>query len=386
MKNNPFRKRTGILPSYFTGRENELNELKKIYNSTKMGVPGHLILYGPKGIGKTSLLLKFQEKITNLDDVYSVRIPLIGGNFEDIYSLIIEKCSDTLDINIGHFWEKISSLGINIPFIGGVSVSREIPKTSPAVAFEKILNVIYDELDSDNPVLILLFDDLQRIMGNDETMKILSILQNALVELNLKGKNIMFVATGSEDIFNKIQDKLDSAVRIFEPYLIGPLSYGEVCDAINIPAEEQSVAFEEDVLKEIYELSNGIPYYMQILAYSCFEENNDDDKVTMVEFEKASVYALNILAQREFKSLFSKSTTEERKILCLMAESDKTILSYSHIKENANLNSEPSALLKNLVNKNMIIKPSRGKYKLKNNLFKLYLQNLRINQETGLIN
>ena len=39
MKNNPFRKRTGILPSYFTGRENELNELKKIYNSTKIEFP-----------------------------------------------------------------------------------------------------------------------------------------------------------------------------------------------------------------------------------------------------------------------------------------------------------------------------------------------------------
>ena len=384
MKTNPFRKRTGILPSYFTGRENELNELKKIYNSTKMGVPGHLILYGPKGIGKTSLLLKFQEEITNVTDVYSVRIPLIEGNFEDIYSLIIEKCSDTLNINIGHFWEKISSLGINIPFIGGVSVSREIPQTSPAVAFEKILNVIYDELDSDNPVLILLFDDLQRIMGNDETRKILSILQNALVELNLKGKNIMFVATGSEDIFNKIQDKLDSAVRIFEPYLIGPLSYDEVCDAINIPSKKQNVAFEEDVIKGIYELSNGIPYYMQILAYSCFEEANDD-KVTIDEFKKASVYSLNILAQREFKALFAKSTTEERKILCLMAESEETILSYSHIKENAHLNSEPSALLKSLINKNMIIKPARGKYKLKSNLFKLYLQSLRINQDTGLI-
>ena len=386
MKNNPFRKRTGILPSYFTGRENELNELKKVYNSTKMGVPGHLILYGPKGIGKTSLLLKFQDEINHLDEVYSVRIPLMEGNFEDVYSLIIEKCSDTLDINIGHFWEKISSLGINIPFIGGVSVSREIPKTSPVVAFEKILNVIYDELGSDNPVLILLFDDLQRIMGNDETMKILSILQNALVELNLKGKNIMFVATGSEDIFNKIQDKLDSAVRIFEPYLIGPLSYSEVCDAIIIPSEKQGVVFEEDVLKEIYGLSNGIPYYMQILAYSCFEESNDDDEVTMIEFKRASRYSLNILDQREFKALFSKSTAEERKILCLMAESDETILSYSYIKDNANLNSEPSALLKNLVNKNMIIKPSRGKYKLKSNLFKLYLQNLRINQETGLIN
>ena len=350
-----------------------------------MGVPGHLILYGPKGIGKTSLLLKFQEEITNVTDVYSVRIPLMEGNFEDIYSLIIEKCSDTLNINIGHFWEKISSLGINIPFIGGVSVSHEIPQTSPAVAFEKILNLIYDELDSNNPVLILLFDDLQRIMGNDETRKILSILQNALVESNLKGKNIMFVATGSEDIFNKIQDKLDSAVRIFEPYLIGPLSYGEVCDAINIPIKKQNVVFEEDVIKGIYELSNGIPYYMQILAYSCFEEANNDDAVTIDEFKKASVYSLNILAQREFKSLFAKSTTEERKILCLMAESEETILSYSYIKENAHLNSEPSALLKSLINKNMIIKPARGKYKLKSNLFKLYLQSLRINQDTGLI-
>ena len=246
--------------------------------------------------------------------------------------------------------------------------------------------MIYDELDSDNPVLILLFDNLQRIIDNDETMKILSILQNALVELNLKGKNIMFVATVSQDLFNKIQDKLDSAVRIFEPYLIGPLSYREVCDAINTPAEKQGVVFEEDVLKEIYKLSNGIPYYMQILAYSCFEEINDDNKVTLTEFKKASMHSLNILAQQEFKELFSKSTREERKILCLMAESNETILSYSYIKDNANMNSEPSVLLKNLVKKNMIIKPSRGKYKLKNNLFKLYLQNLRINQETGLIN
>ena len=386
MENNPFRKRTGILPSYFTGREKELNELKEIYLSTKSGVPGHLILYGSKGIGKTSLLLKFQDEISNLDDVYPVRIPLMEGNFEDIYTLIIEKCSEALDISIGHFWEKISSLGINIPLIGGISLSREIPKTSPAVAFEKILNVIYDELDSDNPVLILLLDDLQRIMGNDETMKILSILQNALVELNLKGKNIMFVATGSEDIFYSLQDKLDSAVRIFEPCLIGPLSYDEVCEAINVPIKELNVVFEEDVLKEIYELSDGIPYYMQILAYNCFEVVNENNEVTMGEFKKASLKSLNILAQREFKVLFSKSTTEERKILCLMAESDETILSYSYIKDNAHLNSEPSALLNNLIKKNMVIKPSRGKYKLKNNLFKLYLQNLRINPNTGLIN
>ena len=376
MNNNPFRRRTGILPSHFTGRKNELNELKKTYESTKHGVPGHIILYGLKGIGKTSLLLKFQKEISNFDEVYTVRIPLIEGKFDDIYSLIVEKCSNSLNVSTSHFWEKITSLGINVPLMGGISLSREIPKSSPSFAIEKILEVIYGELKSKNPVLILLFDDLQRIMNNDETMRILSILQNALIELNLAGKNIMFVATGSEDIFYTIQDKLDSAVRIFEPYLINPLSYGEICEAINVPCEKLNVSFDEDVLKRIYELSSGIPYYMQILAYCCFEEINEDNIVTINEFKKAEIACLNILARREFKRLFSKSTPEERKILCLMAESNETIFSYSYIKDNANLNSEPSGLLKSLIDKNMLIKPSRGKYKLKNNLFKLYLQNL----------
>jgi hypothetical protein len=46
---NPFRKRTGIFPSYFTGREDELNELREIYESTREGAAGHIIIYGPKG-------------------------------------------------------------------------------------------------------------------------------------------------------------------------------------------------------------------------------------------------------------------------------------------------------------------------------------------------
>lgn len=222
MKNNPFRKQTGNIASHYTCHEKELNELEEAYYSTKNGIPNHLILYGPKGIGKTSLLLKFEEKIADFDDAYSLRIPLSKGSFKDIYTLIIEKCSDTLNIN--NIPDKITSLGINIPLKGEMTISDEIPKTSPAFAFEKMLNVIYDELDSKNPVLIILFDDLQNIMDNNEEMKILSILQIALVEANLKGKNIMFAATISQETYDKIEDKSDSAVRIFEPILIETLS------------------------------------------------------------------------------------------------------------------------------------------------------------------
>lgn len=76
--------------------------------------------------------------------------------------------------------------------MGGISLSREIHKSSPSFAIEKIIEVIYGELKPKNSVLILLFNDLQRIMNNNEIMIVLCILQNALIELNLERKNIMF--------------------------------------------------------------------------------------------------------------------------------------------------------------------------------------------------
>lgn len=379
---NPFRKRTGIFPSYFTGREDELSELRDIYESTRQGAAEHIIIYGPKGIGKTCLLLKFQDEIKNIKEVYPVRIPLVEGNFNDIYSLIVDKCADTLHIKVSHFWDKIESLGFNIPMVGGLNVSRNIPTTSPSVAIEKILKTIYEELNGENPVLILLFDDLQRIISDDGPNKVLSILQSALVELNLKGMNIMFVATGSHDIFSQIQDHVDSAVRLFEPYELKPLTFKELRDAVVIPAKKDGIMFDEDVIEIIFEISEGIPYYMQVIAYKCFDEAVES-KVGVKEFEKAFPQSLNILAQREFKGMYEKSTTEERKILALMAESDKEVFSYADIKSDSNLKSEPSTLLKRMLEKNLIVRKERGKYKLRDRVFKEYLRKTKPYKENG---
>jgi AAA+ ATPase superfamily predicted ATPase len=379
---NPFRKRTGIFPSYFTGREDELNELREIYGSTRAGAAGHIIIYGSKGIGKTCLLMKFEGELKNTEDVYPVRISLVEGSFDDIYSLIVDKCSDALGIKVSHFWDKITSLGVNIPLVGGMTVSREIPTTSPSVALEKILKTIYGELDGENPVLVLLFDDLQRIISDNGPTKVLSILQNALVELNHKGMNIMFVATGAHDIFSQIQDHLDSAVRIFEPYELKPLSIDELRDAIVIPAKEKDVEVTEEVIETIYNISEGIPYYMQVIAYNCFEEAANN-KIKIEEFEKSFQRSLDLLAQREFRGMYEKSTNEERKILGLMAESEKDVISYKEIKEGLDSKSEPSSWLRNMEGKNLIVKQSRGKYQLRDRIFKEYLRTMQPYKENG---
>ncbi|BDZ66588.1 AAA family ATPase [Methanobacterium ferruginis] len=382
---NPFKRRTGVLPSYFTGRENELKELKRIFDSTKEGDSGHIVVYGPKGIGKTCLLLKFQEELRNTKEVYAIRIPLVEGTFNDIYSLIVDKCADSLEIKVSSFWESIKGMGVNIPFIGGFTVSKEIPPTSPSVAIEKILKAIYEKLGGKDPVLILLFDDLQRILANEDTQRVLSILQNALVELNLQGMKIMFVATGSFDIFSKIQEYTDSAVRIFDPYELRPLSLNEVREAITIPSRNEGISFTEDVIKRIYAVSEGNPYYLQVVAHNCFEEAVNS-KVSMAEFEKAFPTALSFLAQREFRGMYETAANEEKKILAIIAENNSDVLAYKEIKENKNIKSEPSKVLKNMIEKNLILKEARGRYKLRDEMFREYLRTLKPYKENGTLN
>lgn len=78
--------------------------------------------------------------------MYAIRIPLFEGSFNDIYSLIVDKCADSLNFKVSSFWKSIKEMGVDIPLVGGFTVS---------------------------------------------TQRVLSILQNALVELNLKGMKIM---------------------------------------------------------------------------------------------------------------------------------------------------------------------------------------------------
>jgi hypothetical protein len=224
---------------------------------------------------------------------------------------------------------------------------------------------------------------LQRIIINENTQRVLSILQNALVELNLKGLKIMIVATGSYDIFSKIQDYTDSAVRIFDPYELMPLSPEEVKNGIQVPSEKHGKSFTNEVIEQIYQISEGNPYYVQVMAHNCFEESCKT--VEMENFESAFPSALNFLAQREFRGMYEKSSSEERRILALMAENKSDVLSYKEIKENNPKKSEPSSLLRNMTEKNLILKESRGKYKLRDRMFKEYLRTTKIYEKNGTI-
>lgn len=81
--------------------------------------------------------------------------------------------------------------------------------------------------------------------------------------------------------------------------------------------------------------------------------------------------------------MYETAANEEKKILAIIAESKFNVLAYKEIKESKNIKSEPSKVLKNMVEKNLIIKEARGRYKLRDKMFREYLRTLKPYKENG---
>lgn len=81
--------------------------------------------------------------------------------------------------------------------------------------------------------------------------------------------------------------------------------------------------------------------------------------------------------------MYETASNEEKKILAIIAESISDVLTYKEIKENKNIKSEPSKVLRNMALKNLILKEARGKYKLRDKMFKEYLRTLKPYKENG---
>jgi len=125
MEKNPFRPGNTVEPEYFVGREKEIKTYLKSLNQSKFGNPQHIAIMGERGIGKSSLLRKF-ESITNPKDHLVIRRDLDSSlqSISDlvIFILMIIKAEGVMNVGskISDFFKNVSwsvsagAIGVNI--------------------------------------------------------------------------------------------------------------------------------------------------------------------------------------------------------------------------------------------------------------------------------
>jgi len=369
---------TGMLPEVFVGRVRELNELQSALKAAISGRAEQTIMYGSFGIGKTSILIKFKEE--NKGSASIVRIPLyVTDNITEICDLILRESRSQLHLRSIILVERLMELGFT--FLG-VSANLTLAKVemNPQSALKSIFETIYDAGFKKKP-LVFLMDDLHRICGekSEKSRTILSILSNVLLQMNQEGKKIMFVGTGTYDIFKFIREQDESSVRIFHPLEIKPLTREEVAEALTTSARKLDVRIDKGVMDNVYECSEGIPYYVQILGYYCFEER-ENKSITQESFRSGYERTLTDLADKDFRNIFNQLSRTAKNIVTFISENDENAVKYGDIKEH--IGSEVSNYLGELMEKNILEKKERGEYSIRDRMFREFLRLFRPNSRT----
>lgn len=188
---------------------------------------GPLYMYGPIGSGKTSLVRRLQEKLSQ-DERYNVKL-LISPNLKSS-NAFLRLILETFD------------------------VKTERSYTASLSNFEQYLIAQYKE----GKVPVLLIDEAQNMIR--DTLKLIHYLLN--FETN-KTKLLQIVLVGQEELGTKIMQYRELASRMF-PIAINAMSLDDLKEMISfrltVAGHRTSLFAEQDeAYKTLYTYTKGLP-------------------------------------------------------------------------------------------------------------------------------
>ena len=143
---------------------------------------------------------------------------------------------------------------------------KNIEQLDHQIKLVQTLSKAWDDLKSSTiapPLIVFFLDDLQ-LASTEET---LYILRNTFMELLDQGCKYMLVVTGTSDLFTIFDDMAAPLTRFFNPMELKRLSERDARDAVLKPLEENPLKFSDEVVDKIVDISEGHPYYIQLLCY-----------------------------------------------------------------------------------------------------------------------
>src|SRR3989344_3231638 len=166
MKINPFNPQQPAKPNFFVGREQEVKTFTTFLFQTINSSPMNMSVTGDRGMGKTSLLIKF-EQIARENNCLTLRLSNYEGNVQNLFEL-----SDFLIDNIqaeilsrSPFQKGLddikrffSSLNAELS-VGEVSLNISKNKIIIQELIIRRLTAIWGKIKEDYKAIVLLIDE-----------------------------------------------------------------------------------------------------------------------------------------------------------------------------------------------------------------------------------
>lgn len=346
---NPFVPNSPVNPGMFVGRIDEVIRLEKALLQTRADNPGHFMITGERGIGKSSLLLyiKYVAEGSIKIDEETVKLLIVPVDVDHSTTQVglIQRIQLALNRQLGtteparaflkDAWAFIQRLRV---MDSGISASantesQEILLDEFAYSLANIAKRTCTAPDSSifgaryDGVLILIdeADNCSRELEMGACLKLL------IERLQRHGCNRVLIGlAGLPELRAKLQESHPSSLRIFEELTLGRLSPGEVSDVIDRCIEKanelntEKVKINAEARSRLTALSEGYPHFIQQFGYSAFAADTDGviDEVDVMRGAFGERGALGLIGDRYYRNDFYNKIQSDssRQILRIMAD------------------------------------------------------------------
>lgn len=282
----------------FAGRIKQINDiLDAVYEDG-----GHAIIFGERGVGKTSLSKIVEKRVAAVLPSLQVT-PISCGKTDDFYTI----------------WGN----AFNDFNIGGDDVADFFKEKSNPY---KVYNAL-EELN-DGKYHIFIFDEFDRI-DDDIT---LSLMADLMKHFSNHPINVTIIVVGVGETLIDLFGSHESIARCCSQIKMPRMSEEELEEIIDERIARIGFTIDKGVLSRTKRLAQGLPGYMHLLGQLMLKNaiSRRDNKISKTDFEVALSQALD-KADYSAKQDYLKATRSPRKdnrykevlLACAMANADE---------------------------------------------------------------
>jgi hypothetical protein len=326
---NPFSPGAGSPPPELVGRDQVLEQARVLFARAMAGKSEKgLILTGLRGVGKTVLL----QEASGLAKKQGMKTLMLEAPEDRSLIHLLLPTLRTLLLDLDRMQglsEKVKfGLGVLRAFMGTplvkvneVQFSLEYnPQVGVADSgvleadLPKLLESVAEAAVSRESGVALIIDELQYLTAAE-----LSALIVSMHLMQQRKLPFVLVAAGLPTIPALAGEAKSYSERLFHYPSIGPLNREDAFEAVRSPILDQGVSITDEALTQIFDLTNGYPYFLQEWGYVSWN-TSAGPVIGLEDVQRATELVVPRLDESFFRVRFDRLTPSERKYLRAMAE------------------------------------------------------------------
>ena len=390
-RTNPYAPGAGTVPPELAGRSEVIEKAAIALDRCRNGLAARgLLLVGLRGVGKTVLLTRISQETEARDFVVvsietpenrslpallipALRTALLRLNRMSAAGDLGKRALRVLGGFVGAMKVKYQDIefGLDLGSEPGVADSGDLEHDLVALFME-----VGRAAKEKKTAFGLLIDEIQYIKDAEFAALIMALHKCTQNQLP-----VMLIGAGLPQLVGQAGRAKSYAERLFEYPQIGPLSKEATREALLAPAAKLGVEYEEAAIAEIYQQTQGYPYFLQEwgkYSWQCAEHS----PILRSDVLFATDLAIAELDASFFRVRFDRLTPSEKRYLRAMAEIGATSQRSGDISSLLKREVQSVAPVRaSLIAKGMIYSPSHGENSFTVPLFDGYLKRVMPNLE-----